>query len=430
MNQRPFSIFSLTEDQAILLLETPPEQLDDPADRYIAASQLVNYPSDRAIQALIKALTLPVEDLNSRIVRRKAVETLGYLKATAALPFLQERLQDEDPYTVQNAIWSIGEIGCPDQPEQTIIGEIIALLSNERQNTRLIIQTLAKLKSTAAVEPIRAFMQADDPAIAGAAISALYQLAGEDTQLPRLVEFLQHDSVNARRSSIQDLIDARCYDAIPKIIQCPVSIAFRLRGIRLLAEAGMPTEAITFAQLETALDITIRDHPQALALVHEYDQPPSLDFVIHELYETDFSRCYLATQTLLELYPEVAPTALITEFQQKARGDYGAHYHVIKLLGWLRYQPAYDLILEALHNPAPQFQKSRFAAAIALGELGDARAIPELKTYLDNPVWALSYACLLALQQLNVAIDQAIFDTDTADFLVRAKGLRRFASSR
>lgn len=418
MNQRTFSIFSLTEEQAIALLETPPEQLDDPADRYIAASQLANYPGDRAIQALIAALSIPVVDLHSRIARRKAVESLGYLKATSALPWLRTCLQDEDPYTVQNAIWSTGEIGCTDQ---TILGEIAALLKDERQNIRLIIQTLAKLRATSAVVSIRPFTQADDPAIAGAAISALSQLTGEDAQLPQLLEFLQHESVNARRTSIQDLIDARCYSAIPQIIQCPVSIAFRLRSLRLLAEAGIPTDEITFSQIEVALDTVIRDHPQDLEPVHEYDQPPSLDFVIQELYETDFGRCYLATQTLLALYPEAAPTALIAEYEQKASGDYGGHYHVIKLLGWLHYQPAYDLIVTALHNPAPQFQKSRYAAAIALGELGDARAIPELKAHLNSPIWALSYACLLALQQLNTKIDETDLELDTADFLCRAK---------
>ena len=41
------------------------------------------------------------------------------------------------------------------------------------------------------------------------------------------------------------------------------------------------------------------------------------------------------------------------------------HYHVIKLLGWLRYAPAYDLLVEeGLRNQMPQFQKSRSAAAI------------------------------------------------------------------
>ncbi|NET33160.1 MAG: phycocyanin operon protein Y [Cyanothece sp. SIO1E1] len=420
MEKRPFSIFSLTEAQAIALLETPSDQLDAPEDRYIAASQLVNYPSDRTINALIAAIQTPGLDLNHRIVRRKAVETLGYLKAAAALPILQSCLQDEDRYTVDNAVWSIGEIGTQDT---AILVAITQCLSQPEQNYRLIIQTLAKLNYLPAASHIHSFIDADDPPIASAAISAIYQLTGDDAQIPKLVELLQHPTVNARRSCIQDLIDAKQYAAIPQIAQCPVSMVFRLRGIRLLAEGGIPAKQITFEQIESALDCVIRDHPNDLELVHEYDQTPSLEFAINELYETDFARCYLAAKTLLAVYPEMAPTALIKAYEDRARGDYGAHYHVIKLLGWLNYDPAYDMLVEALHNPAPQFQKSRTAAAIALGELGDPRAIPALEAGLNTEIWSLNYACLMALNQLSQAGWEAI-DLKNADFLVKAKCLQ------
>ncbi|MCG8364790.1 MAG: HEAT repeat domain-containing protein [Pseudanabaenales cyanobacterium] len=417
MEKPPFSIFSLTEDQAIALLETPPEQLDAPEDRYIAASQLVNYPGDRAINALIAAIQTPSVDLNSRIVRRKAVETLGYLKAATALPILQLCLQDDDGYTVQNAIWSLGEIGVQDD---LILAEITQLLTRPGQNYRLIIQTLAKLAYQPAASYIRRFIDGDDLAISSAAISAVYQLTGDDSQLPKVVELLQHPTANARRSCIQDLIDAKHYTVIPQIARCPVSIAFRLRGIRLLAEVGMPSEAITFEQIEPALDQVIQDHPYDLDLVHEYDQTPSLEFAIKELYETDFGRCYLAAKTLLEVYPEVASAALVDEYAHRARGDYGAHYHVIKLLGWLNYAPAYEILIEALHNQAPQFQKSRTAAAISLGNLADSRAVPDLLACSNTQVWALNYACLMALNQLGEPVWQAV-DLESADFLVQAK---------
>jgi bilin biosynthesis protein len=425
MNQRPFSIFSLTEDQAIALLATPPDQLDDPSDRYIAASQLVNYPSDRTIKALMAIIPQPAKDLHSRIVRRKAVETLGYLKATAALPLLQDCLEDEDPYTVQNAVWSIGEIGTPGQSTLT---QIVTLLKQPEQNHRLIIQTLARLSHQAAVEEIRPFINAEDASVLGAAIAALYQLTGDTTDMLKIIGFLQHTSVNVRRSSIQDLIDAGQYHAIPNIAQCPVSMAFRLRGIRLLAEKGMGTGAILFPDLEPVLDQIIRDHPKDLELVHEYDQTPTLEFVIRELYETDFARCYLATQTLLDVYPDVAPAILMEEFHHKAHGDYGAHYHVLKLLGWLHHHPAYEILIEALHNPAPQFQKSRTAAAIALGELGDPRAISHLHTCLKSSVWGLNYACLIALNQLHGPTTPEI-TLATPDFLVEAKALKLYGKS-
>ncbi|NER94152.1 MAG: HEAT repeat domain-containing protein [Symploca sp. SIO1B1] len=397
MDKRFFNLFNLSEDQAIALLQTPPEQLDAPTDRYVAASHLIKYPTERSINALIEAVQNPSTELYDRITRRKALESLGRLQARKALPLISTCLGDEDCYTVENAVWAIGEIGTEDT---AILEEIAQLLEKKEQSYRIIIQTLAKLNYQPAVSHIQKFVEADNEPIVSAAISAICRLTGDYSQIQKVVDFLQHDSVNARRACIQDLIDAQYYDAIPQIARCPVSLVFRLRGIRLLAESGTATGKISSAEIEPYLEQVIRDHPNDLDLVHEYDQKPSLDFVINELYHTDFGRCYLGSKTLLELYPEEAPDALFKTWEKEAHNDYGAHYHVVKLLGWLKYAPAYDLLVEALQNTMPQFQKSRAGAAIALGNLGDERAIPLLKEASDTQIFDLKYACSLALKQL------------------------------
>ncbi|WP_223265281.1 HEAT repeat domain-containing protein [Nostoc sp. 'Peltigera membranacea cyanobiont' 210A] len=231
---------------------------------------------------------------------------------------------------------------------------------------------------------------------------------------------LQSSSVNARRGSIQDLIDSCYYKAIPEIARCPVSLVFRLRGLRMLLDAGVPSGEITFTEIQPYLEQVLYDHPNELDLVHEYDATPVLDFVINELYETNFGRCYLATKTLLDIYPQEAPAALLATYSDKAYNDYGAHYHVMKLFGWLKYAPAYDLLIENLHNREPQFQKSRAACAIALGELRDSRAIPEIKICLNTPIWDLKYACLLALDRFGDSSGREICTSDR-DWLIRAK---------
>jgi bilin biosynthesis protein len=78
---------------------------------------------------------------------------------------------------------------------------------------------------------------------------------------------------------------------------------------------------------------------------------------------------------------------------------------------------------EGLYNKEPQFQKSRAAAAIALGELNDPRAIPELKKVLETRLWDLKYAALMALEKLNDFSGHPIAQQDT-DWLIadRAKG--------
>lgn len=423
MDKRFSNFFNLTEDQAIALLDTPQDQISEDDSRYIAASHLVNFPTERSIHALMRAIQQTDPTLENRIVRRKSVETLGRLQAVQAVPIIHTCLSDEDCYTVENAVWAIGEIGTQDP---VILEDIAQLLDKPGQTYRVIIHTLAKLNYQPALERIRRLTDDADLPTASAAITAICRLTSDDAQMGQVVAMLQHSNVLARRLSIQDLIDARYYNAIPDIARCPVSLVFRLRGIRMLAEAGIPTGAISFSAIQPYLEQSLRDHPADLDLVHRYDQLPDLPFLIQELYETDFGRCYLATQTILEHYPDAAPAALFATYAESATQDYGAHFHVMKLFGWLKHVPAYDLLIEALHNKQPQFQKSRAAAAIALAELGDPRAIPELKTCLDSKIWDLKYATLMALEQFgDTSGYQQVTTAD--DELIRAKANAKLA---
>ena len=417
MDNRFANMFKLTEDQAIALLKKPLEELEEKSERYVAASHLINFPTERSIQALIETIEDDNPDMFHRIARRKAVESLGKLKVKQALPVIKTCLRDNDPYTVENAVWAIGEIGAD---EADILEDIACLLEKNQASQRLIIQILAKFNYKPALDRIKPFMESEDETIASAAIATVASLTQDYSQMGKVVDFLQHTSINARRLCIQDLIDTKYYDAIPHIAKSPISLVFRLRGIRLLAETGISSGKITFADIETFLDQVIYDRPSDLEMVHEYDQQPSLEFLIRELYQTDFGRCYLATQTLLELYPDQAPEALMATYETEARSDYGAHFHVVKLLGWLKYQPGKAIILEAFHNTQPQFRKSRGAAAIALANLEATDAIPLLQESIKSPIFDLKYASLLALEQLGAKESWSILAEDR-DLLIRHK---------
>ena len=415
-NKRFFNIFNLTEAEAIELLDTPCDKLAEDESRYVAASHLINFDTEASINALLRAIANDDPELDNRIVRRKSVETLGKLQAKQALPAIRTCLAESDCYTVENAVWAIGEIGTKD-PE--ILSEIAQILEREGQNHRVIIHTLVKLDYSPALDRIRTFTESTDEATASAAIAAVCRFTGDYTQMERVMEFLFHPNRNARRACIQDLIDANYYPAIGAIARCPVSIVFRLRAIRLLADRGIE-QGIEFADIRSSLEQTLLDRPQDLELIHEYDLPPTLDFLIRQLYETDFGLCYLATQTILDDFAELAPAALLATYEQEAYNDYGAHYHVMKLIGWLKYTPGYDLLVEALHNREPQFQKSRAAAALALGELGDTRAVPLLVASLDTKIWDLKYAILMALAKLGDDSGREIAANDD-DWLIRAR---------
>jgi bilin biosynthesis protein len=423
MDKRFFNLFNLTEDEAIALLDTPIGDLDDPSDKYIAASHLINYPTDASIAALMRVIqTSDPEILDDRIVRRKALESLGRLQAAIALPVIQSCLTDPDPYAVENAVWAIGEIGSysPD-----LLEAIAQVLDRPGQNYRVVIQTLVAADHKPAIAQLTRFTTDADEPTRSAAIAAICKLSGDYSQIGDVIALLQSDNINARRGAIQDLIDVRHYPAIPAIARCPVSVVFRLRAVRQLLDLGVPAGVLSFVDIEPILDRVLRDHPKDLELVHEYDLPPAPEFLIRELFQTDFGRCYLATQTLLDR-PDNAPTWLMEAYGHDAHNDYGAHYHVIKCLGWLRYTPAYDLLIdEGLNNREPQFQKSRAAAAIAIGELGScgidlSRGIAALHACLSSPIWDLKYAVLLALEAIDDYSGHALALADT-DWLIQAK---------
>ncbi|MBE9066357.1 HEAT repeat domain-containing protein [Leptolyngbya cf. ectocarpi LEGE 11479] len=417
MDKRFANIFGLTEEQSIALLDTPPEQADDESERYIAASQLANYPSEASIDALIRAVHVAHDSLDNRITRRKSVESLGKLKAVRGLDAVRTCLTDDDRYTVEAAVWAIGEIGTENTE---ILEEITQLLAKPDQTYRVIIHTLVKLDYGAAVDRVRPFMEHGDEPTASAAIATVCRFARDFSQIDRVISFLQSDNINARRACLEDLINARYYGAMPAIACCPISPMFRLRAVRTLAESGMASGEVSIEQVLPVIEQILRDHPQDLKLVHEYDQPPALEFLIRELYHTDFGRTYLAIQTFIEQQSDAAPAALFDTYAAEAHNDYGAHYHVMKLMGWLHHQPAYDLLLEALRNTSPQFMKSRAAAAISLGELNDQQAIAPLHTSAQSKIWMLQFASLMALEKLgDYSQHKLLLAAD--DWAVRAK---------
>jgi bilin biosynthesis protein len=412
------NIFGLDEAESIALLDTPQSDLAEDDSRYVAASQLANFPSEASIDALIRAINNLDPSLDNRITRRKAVESLGKLKAERGMDAICSCLDEDDTYTVENAVWAIGEIGTQD-PE--ILERIANILTKPNHSYRAIVHTLAKLQYQPAIDRIKPFTEHEDPTIASAALSAACQLSGDYTQIDRVMAFLQHPNVYARRLCIQDLIDTNYYQAIPAIAQAPVSLVFRLRGIKSLAAEAIASGQLSFAQIRSPLEDVLSDRPQTLTLVHAYDTLPTLEFLIRELYEVDFGRCYLASHTLLEHYPDTAGAALLSNYQQEGYNDYGAHYHIIKLWGWLKYAPAGDLILEALNNLEPQFQKSRAAAALALAELGDDRAIdPIIAAALAARNWDLRYVALMALDRFP-GNSHSLDLTNDADWLVKAR---------
>ena len=404
MKNHIIPLFDLTEKQAINILKTPLDKLVDPSVHYLAASNLAFYNSEASIEILIETVKNIEKKLYDPITRRKAVESLGKLKATKSLSILSNCLDDDDKYLVEIAVMAIAQIKTNDSE---ILEKITSLLDKSNYNHRKIIQALTKLNYQLAIPKIKKFTTSASENLASVSIASLARLTGDFSNIEKITTFLLHAKVNDRRDCIQDIIDGKYYEGLKDIIQCPISIVFRLKSLRLMIQSDKNQNKLTFIQIKTYLEQVLRDHVKDLKFISKYNKVPNLDFLINELYDTDFERAYLASKYIIELYSEEAPALLMKSYQKKAYKHYNAHYHFMKLFGWLKYIPAYDLLVnEALKNQSSQFQKSRIAGAIALGEIGEKKVIDELKIILNNSLWDLKYACIIALEKLEGSFDE------------------------
>lgn len=103
----------MPEEKALILLQTDPDDLSNPVDKYMAATKLAACRSERSLEGLIAAVQLDPENLINRITRRKALEALGRRKDERALPSLFSALHFDDEPSVINALDSIAQIGSP-----------------------------------------------------------------------------------------------------------------------------------------------------------------------------------------------------------------------------------------------------------------------------------------------------------------------------
>ena len=401
----------LGQAEALATLRRPLEELEDVSDRYLAAAHLVNFPDERTIGALMSCAADCHPAQAQRIARRKAVESLARLGARQALPVIQACLDSEDTYLVENAVWALAELQA--QPE-TVANALLQLLKDGRQNRRVVAQTAARLGIREAVPLLEALQQEEDPLLVTAATAAMARLTGKKDGLAALEGYLLHPDVTVRRGVIQDLMDAQAFDALAAIAAAPVSPVFRLRGVRHLADQQHRQGVAQAAVLLPLVDQILLDDPATITLVHRYDTPPNLDFLVQELYGTDFGRVYLAVATLMGSAKADTLAALTRSFADQGWNDYGAHYHMIKLFGWLGDPQPLPLVREALANRRPQFQKSRPAAAVTLARLDPHNAGGLLQdAACEGAFWELRYAALMGLEQLQLPVPPAaVVDAD------------------
>ncbi|MDB4379501.1 bilin biosynthesis protein CpeY [bacterium] len=394
----------LSCEQARIILASSPDQLDSQSDFYMAAAHLINCPCKESHHSLINFLSLQGSEQAISIAKRKAVEVLARLQVSEAVPEIGKCLWSDDVYLVENSVWALQKLCCS---SPVLIEKMIALMSDDRQSTRVLIQALTQLKVTAASASIFPFQEDQRPGVKGAAIAAISVLEGRQDRISEVGDHLLLPNQMDRQCAIQDLIDAGAFGMINQIVRSPVSPVFRMRALRsLVFNAGPEIDFLGQA------DMILLDNPTSLHLVHKYDDFPCIEFLVGELFSTDFSRCYLALTSLVDCNSTELWAVLEEVWRDRAWNDYGAHYFIIRLLG-LRFdwpdfalQVIKSLLDETVSNLRPQFQKSRAAAIVSMSGLFPKNFLAsanDLIRPVETPVWECRYVTWLALERLFLA---------------------------
>ena len=195
---------SLSFEKALGILATPEEDLDLSSDYYMAVCHLLNFPGDRTEDALLNIASNESDTQAIRLARRKSLEILGRLGCCRALPVLARCLDNSDPYLVENAVWSLLQIGSNDP---VVHQRLMDLLVENQSNQRIIIQCLAGLDVQEAVDVIQQCLKSPTDSVRTAAGSALCRLTGDRGYLDALEPLLFSVSQMDRQMVIEDLAD-------------------------------------------------------------------------------------------------------------------------------------------------------------------------------------------------------------------------------
>ena len=403
----------LSQQEAIRILSLPLEQLESKSDYYMAASHLINFPGESSENALLKLLESKVSEQEILLAQRKAIEVLARLGSYISIPIIGTYLDSSDPYLVENAAWALGQLQCKDK---TLNNKIVELLNKPYSNRRVLIQAIALLNLKNAAPEIELLQNDENPGVKGAAISAVSQLNETDERVMELADHLLLPNQMDRQSAIQDAVDCKALILLPDILRSPVSPVFRMRAFRALWPKD--TCKVEGLDLVDCLDMLLKDDISALRLVHEYDAPPTDEFLIQELFGTDFSRCYLALNTLSVRSAQDFLPLLLSRWNDDAHNDYGAHYFFMRLFGMYQNWPESSLpeikaiLLDAISNERPQFMKSKAAATWSLGFVCPSICGDLLLKILSpdcEAFWEVRYAALMLVEKLYLRINPERF---------------------
>ena len=397
MSERFDTLFAgMSEEIAIKTLGTDPSELSNPGLKYLAATRLGACTSLDSLEQLITAASKYSDNLYERITRRKALDALGRRKNPLALPTLLNALSLDDEPCVVNAADAIARIGSELDPSaQSLLLNALEGPDNQR---RAVIQAFTRLRLADRNDAIQQCQRDDNPLVAGAARAHAVRVSQQIDALAPLISQLRDVNPGRRRAAVIDLGDACRMEALPALSRCPVSMPLRAKSAFQIAvhqDDGVDSAAIPW------LKQLLQDDPRALDLDNVPGTDAEPDSVRDGLQHRDEARQYAAAVALMGMAP--APQlSLIDALQRDLGSDYGVHYLLASCTGLLGLHERSQLVREAMAETAPQYAKSRVAAAwscLRLGLHDQSQTIAELS---QSSAWQpLRWSCQQVLKQLK-----------------------------
>ena len=402
----------INKRDAINILRKPISEVKILADYYKAVFHLANFPCEESEIVLLDFIKYDCKKLEYKIAKRKAIEVLAIFDCKKAIPIIADSLKNDDDYLVETVVWSLGKLKCKDIDT---INTICSILYKQFSNKRVVIQTLTNLGVRKEIDKIRSLStdMKSSNGVKGASLAALIKLCGEEDKLVVLKDFLRLSNQNDRHCAVQDIINAGHLSVLPFLIKSPISPSFKLQAL----DALWTDELVCWKDINliNLLDSVIIDDPKKIDTLEINNFKKDLNFLIGQLYHTDFNRCYKSMKEL-DRFPSEEVLYFLNNNWDRAKSDYGAIYFFINAYKLLLDKQLYDKsILEKvdflLSNNWPNFMKFKSSAIQILGSLNHTKFYDNVSQFSDHrltPYWKNRYAALLVLETKKIHIKKGL----------------------
>lgn len=371
MAERFDSLFGwLDEQEAIRVLHSHAATLPNPGLQYVAATRLGAASSPESLNALLAAAAWRGHGINERLTRRKALEALGRRPDPRSLARVLEALSSSDAGAVVSAANSLsrlrdtGQTMDPDRLTEVLLGA----LHGPGTQQRAVIQCLTRLELHGARDAVERCINHPDRLLDGAARACLVRQGGPGALLEPVLRRLQDPEPGQRRTAVIDLGLAGQPEHLAAVVRTPVSMPLRaLTAFSLASQAlasGQPP-----APVAALLDELCHDDPRRLRLIgHPEPTDNTPAGWIRLLLQRDENCQYAAAAGILE-QSRANQSVILEHLHRRHHSDYGGHYMLMRLVGLGGHREWSAWLEQGLAQTAPQYRKSRIAAAVAMGEL-------------------------------------------------------------